>query len=283
MMGPRHKIKIWSVFIFIFLAFYACERQNPDTSIRQKNTLQKVSDDTWKKLSKAKIFFGHKSVGDGLVMGIKERINSSGVDKSLKIIESNSAEYDSGVFLVHSYVGKNSNPKSKMQDYQTILESGMADRIDYSILKFCWADILPNTDDRMVFNEYVLLNEKLKSAYPDLKIIHFTVPLTSNHKGYKAFTKRIKDLIKIVIGRVNYYDNSNRNRFNEMLRSRYSGKEPLFDIAKIENGYRTGKAALPSNYSLSTEYTDDGGHLNQKGREIVAQEFLIFMEELIEN
>ncbi|MEF9476235.1 MAG: hypothetical protein L0958_06070, partial [Candidatus Mariimomonas ferrooxydans] len=59
----------------------------------------------------------------------------------------------------------------------------------------------------------------------------------------------------------------------------------LFDLALIEStdsegGMATFKKCGKSFYSLVPSYTNDGGHLNEDGRRIVAEQLLIFLANL---
>ncbi len=247
----------------------------------QGDMVDNIPGETWEKIRQAKIFFAHKSVGDGIVAGLKELLNESS-DMELDIVESESLTVVTDGIFIHSHIGKNSNPDSKMKAFETLLKGGLGEKLDYAILKFCWADILPNTDIDAVFNRYKSTVDKVKQAYPNITLIHFTVPLTSNHDGVQAYLKRVKDFVKIVLGKLNYYDNSMRNRFNEMMRQEYQVKEPLFDLARIENGNGNGASQRgPDDYSLLPGYTDDGGHLNKRGRRIVSEQFLVFLSETV--
>lgn len=245
----------------------------------QGDLVDSIPVEAWGKIRHAKIFFAHKSVGDGIVMGMKELMNESS-DLELNIVESDSLTLVTDGIFIHSHIGKNSNPESKMEAFETRLNGGLGEKLDYAILKFCWADILPNTNIEAVFKRYKSTVDKVKQAYPNLTILHFTVPLTSNHGGVQAYIKRVKDFVKIVLGKLNYYDNSMRNRFNEMMRKEYLGKEPLFDLARIENGKGAGNLD-PDDYSLFPGYTDDGGHLNERGRKIVSKQFLVFLSKTV--
>ena len=83
----------------------------------------------------------------------------------------------------------------------------------------------------------------------------------------------------------NYEDNIKRNQFNELIKKEYEEKEPFFDLAKIESSYPSGERASFTKdgkvyYSLVPEYTYDSGHLNEKGRKIVAEQLLIILASL---
>ena len=88
----------------------------------------------------------------------------------------------------------------------------------------------------------------------------FPFRLTNDQKG------AVEDIVKDLIGKVNYYENRSRNHFNELMRNEYIGKEPLYDLAKIEATYPDGKVLSYSRhgkiqYALIPTYTNDGERL----------------------
>jgi hypothetical protein len=70
-----------------------------------------------------------------------------------------------------------------------------------------------------------------------------------------------------------------------MLRKEYTGKEPIFDLAALESTNPDGtRLSFTQNgktaYALVPTYTTDGGHLNEQGRKLVAEQLLIFLASL---
>jgi hypothetical protein len=120
---------------------------------------------------------------------------------------------------------------------------------------------------------------RLKEDRPAITFVHVTVPLKSVQSGWKVWIKRL-------LGRPagGAADNAKRNEFNELMRRSYSGHELLFDLAIIEttrpdgsrSTFRSGGTAYDQ---LAREYTDDGGHLNERGRRTVAGRLLVFLAE----
>ena len=77
-----------------------------------------------------------------------------------------------------------------------------------------------------------------------------------------------------------YHDNIKRGQFNDMLRKQYDGKEPVFDLAKIESTLPDGRRVTFTKdgmtyYSMVPDYTYDSGHLNELGRKIAAEQLLL--------
>ena len=112
-------------------------------------------------------------------------------------------------------------------------------------------------------------------------LIHVTVPLTTTKTTWKTWIKKLigkKELWE-------YDDNIKRNEFNELLIKEYDGKEPVFDLAKVESTYPDGRRETcthkgKTSYSLVPDYTYDGGHLNETGRKKAAEQLLILLAKL---
>ena len=90
----------------------------------------------------------------------------------------------------------------------------------------------------------------------------------------------MKQFAKKILGRVDTWDvaATRRYEYNQMLRSKY-GSEPLFDLEAIESKRPNGEV-IEFEYqgkqatSLYEAYSDDGGHLNEYGRKVVARELI---------
>jgi hypothetical protein len=198
----------------------------------------------------------------------------------LNIVETSSpASFDRPVFA-HSRVGRNEDPKSKIEAFAQYMESGIGNRTEIAFFKFCYIDILSATDVDEVFKEYKNTMGMLKKKYPKVVFVHVTTPLRVVQTG---FLVPIKKIIGRPVG--GYADNIKRNRFNDLLRQEYKGKEPIFDLAKIESTYPDGRRATFDSDgrtydSLVSDYSHDGGHLNESGRKVVAGQLLVFLANL---
>ena len=237
--------------------------------------LNDIPDRAWEELSKKKIYFGHQSVGFNIIAGIEDLMKEYPKIK-LNIVEtSDPKDFGSGVFA-HSRVGKNTEPTSKTAEFYSFLEQGIAKQADAAALKFCYVDVNSKSDVQKVFDDYVKTIDSLKTKFPDLKLIHFTVPLTTIQTSWKTWIKKImrkKDIWE-------YTENVKKNHYNDLLIAKYKGKEPVFDIAMVESTKPDGSRNTyeyngKTYYSMMPAYTDDGGHLNEIGRKKVAAEFLV--------
>ena len=238
-------------------------------------TIKNVPDSAWRKLDEKKIYFGHQSVGQNIIEGL-ELIKKDSPQIKLKIVAISDASGLSGPMFAHSDLGENEDPESKMQAFSAFMEKGIGNSADIAFFKFCYVDITAKSDVEKIFSEYKNAMTNLKKKYPRTVFIHTTVPLTVSQTTLKTLVKR-------VLGKQD--NNIKRNRLNEMLRQEYAGKEPLFDIAKVESTYPDGSRSsfekgVATYYSLVPEYTDDGGHLNERGQRAVAQELLVLLSQL---
>lgn len=269
-----------SVISVMAVAIISCSGGTMDTTNKVSfPSIKDVPAEAWQKLAQKKIYFGHQSVGYNIIDGIKDVMQQNPQIK-LNIVETiNPADFDSPLFA-HSPVGQNRNPKSKCDVFTAFMNAGIGGKTDFAFLKFCYVDILHGTDVSKVFETYKSTIVTLQSKYPKLILVHLTTPLTTIQTGLKA---SIKNFLGRPIG--GYDDNVKREQFNALLRKEYSGKEPIFDLAGIESTSQDGSRvtfekdgkAYPA---LAPAYTNDGGHLNELGRKVVAEQFLIFLANL---
>jgi len=238
-----------------------------------------LSEAAWSSLSHQKIFFGHKSVGYNIVDGVKDLVGLN-PQANLNVAETNNPSDLANPVFAHWSNGKNNVPRSKIDAFVNTMAEGIGNLADIAFFKFCYVDIEPDTDIESLFATYDKAMSDLKKRYPRTTFVHVTVPLTVNQTGIKAWIKKI--LGRPVWG-VN--QNARRNQYNDLLRQAYKGKAPLFDLAEIEStlpdGTRTTfKSNRSTYYQLASEYTYDGGHLNETGRKKVAEQLLIFLANL---
>ena len=242
-------------------------------------SIKDVPASVWEKLAQKKIYFGHQSVGYNIIDGIKDLMKEYPQIR-LNIVETTDpADFKAGIFA-HSRVGKNTDPKSKVNEFVKFVENGIGNKADIAFFKLCYIDITELTGIKEVFKNYKSSLAQLKKKNPKTIFIHLTTPLTRRQTGIKTW---IKNIIGRPIGGVD--DNIKRNELNELLRNEYSGKEPIFDLAAVESTYPDGtKMSFEKEgktiYALVPEYTYDGGHLNEKGRKIVAEQLLLLLANL---
>jgi hypothetical protein len=263
--------------IMLLLCLNGCFSNQPE----EISVVSQRLDKDLQTLAGARVFFGHQSVGKNIIAGI-ETLSGDFQEIDLNITEDiNGMAGDSGS-LLHSAVGKNREPLSKCVDFARIIDEELAGKIDYALLKFCYIDINRDSDVVKLFDDYKRTMDDLISNHPEIRFIHTTVPLRHSPGGAGVWVREL-------LGRPNNskLDNVKRNQFNQLLRDNYT-HSPIVDIAASESTYPSGKREAfkmdgQTYYSLIGEYTDDGGHLNEKGRAWVATAFVRELAQIIRN
>lgn len=262
-------------------------------------TLDAVSDACWKELRDKRIYFVHRSVGDDLVKGMEDAMRRRSTI-GLRVVGYDAARRDSargqrqerrererererggGVEdegsaesrrvppdafaepgFVHADAGYH-HAETKIDEFEELLLSEEGARIDVAILKLCYKDFGRSTDTATLLQHYAQAVESIRHARPDLVIVHCTVPLREPERGFR---RAVKD----AVGVGGDGANAARGRFNEALRKRFHD-EPMLDLARLESVRPDGSEATvvvqgASWPALAKEYSEDGAHLNARGR-----------------
>ncbi len=201
----------------------------------------------------------------------------------LNIVEMHEpAQFDQPIFA-HAQVGRNTDPTSKIKAFEKIMDTGVGKKVDIAFFKFCYIDIIRDSNPQEIFTNYQNAIEGLKGRYPDTEFLHVTVPIRSAPKGVKRY---LKQSIKLLIGKQGVLDdNMKRRHYNTLLNDAYSKTDPLFDLALAESispsGYRCYAVKEKKRiYFMDSQYTYDGGHLNEHGRKRVAEQLLIILAKI---
>lgn len=222
-------------------------------------------------IRRVRIFFGHQSVGRDILDGVMALSEQAGVPLP---ITDRPSDHRSGQasFFSESLIGRNGDPESKCQSFLEQLAQ-MDWQVDVAIMKFCYVDIDQDSPVGKIFECYAATLSALAKRAPAVTFLPATVPLKASGSGAKRFVKSI--LGRPDAGRL---ANLQRSRFNELLRQRFPAKL-LFDLALVESTDQQGRrnsftVGNQTGYSLVADYTSDGGHLNELGRNVVAREFV---------
>jgi len=217
-----------------------------------------------------RIYFAHQSVGGNLLDGVA--MLSREADVPLRIVETPSAAGLAPGTWGHFFVPENGDPLRKLANFKKALGSGSA--ADIALVKFCYVDIDAATDAATLFTRYQETIAQLRARNPQTTFVHVTLPLTTAQTGWKALAKRL-------LGRAPYgtIENVRREQYNALMRRAYAGREPLFDLARVESTAPDGSAVTVAwdgavAPAMASVYTDDGGHLNETGRLVAARALL---------
>jgi hypothetical protein len=205
-----------------FLSLYGTKKTTENIQVRKEQDMK------FEKLANLKVFFGHQSVGENIVQGMKEILSEhSGI--SFKIVEAKDLSSISEGTFVHAKIGRNTRPESKIRAFEKILTSAPPGSIDIALMKFCYVDLNRDSDPEALFETYSTRIAALGAKLPGTTFVHTTVPIESAPQGAKDV---VKGWAKAVLRRPGVAeDNRVRERYNSLIRETFGGTEPIFDIA----------------------------------------------------
>lgn len=264
----------------ILISLFGCQDKEMPKMSENMNSLNNIQDMEWQKLSEKVIFFGHESVGKNILDGIRDILQEN-PKITMTITDNQDEQRKSGPLLIDSRIGKNGESIAKIDYFKDAIDKKIGAKANIAFMKLCYEDINATTDVEKIFNHYKETMAYLKNKYPKITFVHVTTPMRVNIGTWKTRIKEMLGKDKIW----EYEDQIPREQYNAMLRKEYEGKEPIFDLAMIESTYPDGKKEFfmhkGTKYpTLVPEYTTDGGHLNEKGRRIVAENLLVFLSKL---
>jgi len=276
---PTYRSLWLSVFlIFILLGFNKAQSQE----VQEMDGKIKISEETKQAMNIIKdssILFAHKSVGNNILSGLKMLSDETGIDINVKNIDDVSLQNKK--IFAHVTGGKNYYPKTKIDSFTKKMSELNGELVpDVAFMKFCYVDIKPDTDVNELLKYYQEKINEIKKEKPGVTLIHLTVPLVTRSNTMKSKIKRL-------LGMDKYSEASNikRNEFNDLLTKSFHG-EPIFDIARVESTHKDGSREQFMEdgkvyYRMASEYTKDGGHLNDLGQYVVATEMVNFIGKTI--
>lgn len=240
------------------------------------DVLGSVAPPAWERLATRRVFFGHKSVGRNVMAGVR-RVVEARPDLGVRLVTTDDPSSVDGPALMDAEIGENRHPGTKDRAFADVLDAGFGEEAgSVALYKYCYVDMRPGADPEELFESYSSHVDALKDRHPHLIFAHVTMPLCRARGGWKEW-------LKIRLGRTTQTVlNYARNRYNELLRMRYGGVDPVFDLAHLESVRRDGTRAHTRHrgrdvYMLAPEWTYDGGHLNEEARERFGERFLAFL------
>jgi len=220
-------------------------------------------------LAKARVFFAHQSVGANLIEGLQAIARDNGVALQTRDVAREPSVPNQT--FGHVFVGENGKPLAKLDEYKDRLVKQRSAPPELAMVKLCFLDFTADTDPKAVFARYQADMAVLRAQLPGTRFVHVTTPLTTIESGPKAWLKRLT-------GRSPWgvVENQRREQYNQLMRAAYSGREPFFDLAKLESTAEDGSRTLTNSgdtqtAALTAAYTTDGSHLNATGERIAAR------------
>src|ERR1051326_1251326 len=200
-----------------------------------------------------KWYFAHASVGANMVDGLHDlNKKDSGSYNYATYFCEKAAPEETKAGTVYEHNRGNPGWKAKFDRFEDCVSNGWHfPKVDVVMNKLCYIDQFVS------FKYYIHSMTNLERAFPETVFVYRTMPLTTAEDG----------------------DNGLRNGFNERVRAwtKENGRV-LFDIADIEAHDSKGQLCTfvrknRTRQKLCGEYTGDGGHLNEVGRQLVAKGF----------
>ena len=209
-------------------------------------------------LAETRVFFGHQSVGQNVLDGVRELY----------------AEHQQPAPSVKdAFIGENEKPLRKIEDFDDTMRSSGAEDVDVAMMKLCYIDITPQTDVDALFDAYRKTLDGLEKDLPRVRFVHVTVPLMTEPGPLSSLKARLTGN-----ERFGPAENVVRERLNALIRREYAGGH-LFDLAAVESttpdGARvSGVHRGTTYYALHDGYASDNGHLNRVGSRAAATAWL---------
>ena len=230
-------------------------------------------------LAHKRVYFGHQSVGANILDGVQDLCRTDPTLR-LRVVESSDPEAYTAPVLGHSRLGRNHDPRSKIDAFAEILGTKLGAKLDIALFKFCYIDVNEDSDNSTLFGYYRKVMAQVAIACPQPLLVHVTVPITT-------VPGMLPRLIGGLLRRHNRaaHDNLARAQYNRLLTQAYAGKEPLFDLAAVESTTPAGhvhRFSLHGNEcrALVPTYSSDGRHLSGLGRRVVANAFIQYLARL---
>lgn len=242
------------------VGFVFWERQPAEPA--PNNVAETISADELGRAAQVTTFFGHMSVGNNILGGLKQLHEAKSVAQPevLRIEPGDpTPQLSEGGTLVHALIGPNGEPEAKLANFDAALRAGLADQVDVALIKFCYLDVTKNTDVEALFQDYQAVLDALERDYPKVRFLHTTVPVTTPPSGIKANLKAL----------LQGQDNPAREQYNALVRAAYPA-DRLLDVAAVEGTAPDGTRRP----ELYPGYSNDGSHLNATGSALVAADFV---------
>lgn len=273
------KCLFFGLISIVPLLLSSCSDENIQTYDSEVQATTELDPKSIQPILSKTIYFAHMSVGKNIMDGM-ETLFKEIPNTTFTIRETNQLASTKQGMFAHAPIGDNKYPLKKIANFVDQINSGIGNAADIAFFKFCYIDMKADQNVEEVFQTYKKTMSSLSKQYPETTFVHVTVPLTVVQTGWKVPLKK-------AIGKTpgGYMDNINRNRFNELVIDTYSGKEPVFDLARIESTTPTGEQTTFEHkgtpyLSMYSGYASDGRHLNPVGSRYVAQQLLYFLSKI---
>ena len=233
----------------------------------------------WSVVAERTVYFGHQSVGSGVVAGVERLTQDHALP--LRLVRTREPATVAGPAFVHFLAGQNRDYASKNAAVLRLLESRTRAQRPVVLLKYCCVDIDSPTDPATMFDAYRDTVETIQFEHPDVTVVHATMPVTTVESVFKSGAKQFFGRPARRVAAVACH------RYNELLRAEFKATEPIFDLARVEStqhdGIVSGFTANGTTIeTLARENTHDGMHLNTRCQKAAATALLNLLSDVIE-
>ena len=254
---------------------WSCRQADARSNVTPTAVLTDISDSAWDALAQRRIFFGHQSVGFNILEGVKD-IVANNPRIRLRIVRSDAPATVQGPALIHTTIGENRRPDLKNSEFTRIVSAGFGDAGGIALFKYCFLDVDSHTDVRQLFESYRATIDSLHAKYPRLTLVEVTEPLV-------VAENPVVSRLRLALGKESERMlNVKRADFNRRIIETFGPRGTVFDLARFESTRPDGSreaytVGRDSAYALVPTYTNDGAHLNERGRRVIAEQFLSFL------
>jgi hypothetical protein len=110
------KIRTFLIIFFLAIFLTTCNGGKMPEKTTHSPSIKDIPESAWKKLSEKKVYFGHQSVGNNIINGIKDLMKENPQVK-LNILKTKDPTDFGAPIFAHANIGKNRNPKSKIDAF----------------------------------------------------------------------------------------------------------------------------------------------------------------------
>ena len=115
---------------------------------------------------RGRILFGHHSVGRNVLTGL-ERLDAEAGGRTIRTVSLEQAASIQGPLLAHGGVGRNGDPRSKVDEFAATVRSTPG--VELAYMKFCYVDFEPTTDVEALLAHYQRTLHLLKGEHPEIR------------------------------------------------------------------------------------------------------------------
>lgn len=228
---------------------------------------------------RSRVLFGAQSVGNDIVAGVRGAYDKARVKKP-KVKNWATARTTRGPLVATASIGRNGRPTTKLRAFAALVNDAPRNSVDVALMAFNYQDITAETDVYSLFRNYEDTMASVEDANPDITFLYATAPVTSANSWRTVERSTVDGLASV--NQPVWQDNIARERFNALIRERYSQTGRLYDIAALQATIDKEKVAAKEHeerwyFVMNPKLTSDGKRLNRLGSMRLAQALMVLV------